>query len=87
MDLKRVSCIKQKYKDIIHGYTTEIIKISAIDAGYYNIPDLIKHMILLYYYQIFESKIVMGEDQDKFINLLKDNDKSIIDYLIQQEMD
>ena len=80
MDLKRVSRISQKYKDIVNGFAKEVECLFPDNNSYFNIVDLIKHLILLYYHTTFESKLLNDEEKDKLLNLLKQNNKSIADY-------
>lgn len=80
MDLKRVNRIGQKYKDITNGYLKIAQALFHVDNSYFNIVDLIKHIILLYYHHLFESKILSEEEQDKFITFLKTNNKHITNY-------
>ena len=78
MDLKRVNKIGQKYKNIIAGFCRRIQISLPQDSVYFNIADLIKHLILLYYYPILKSKILTDEEQEKFIIFLKSNNKDIM---------
>ena len=80
MDLKRVGKIRQKYKDIIKGYVRKVQSMFTEDKAYYNIVDLIKHIILLYYYRTFESKILTDDEQEEFMDFLTRNSKRIVDY-------
>ena len=70
MDSKRVNRIPQRYKTIVNGYVKDT---------YYNIADLIKHMILLYFVNTMESKILSNDEHDQFRNLLIENQKFIVD--------
>ena len=80
MDLKRVSKIHPRYTEIINGYTRQVQAMFPDDNSYYNIVDLIKHIILLYYYCLFESKILSDDEQEKFTQFLQQNNKNIIDF-------
>ena len=82
MDLKRVNKINQKHKDIVNGFTNEVQQKLPDDNSYFNIVDMIKHMILLYYYhdQLFETNILTNQEQEELIELFKSNGKLIIDY-------
>ena len=77
MDLKRVNRIQQKPRDCVHGYVKAAQLLLPANSAYFHIVDLIKHLILLFYYSALESEILDNEDQDKFFKLLKDDDKSI----------
>ena len=77
MDLKKAHRIPQKPKDCVYGYIKSAQSLLPTDSAYFYIVDLIKHLILLFYYSTLESEILNDEDQDKFLKLLKDNDKSI----------
>ena len=79
LDLKKVSKISQRYRDIVNGYIKEVQQLFPTANAYYNIVDLIQHCILLYFYQQFESKILTDDEQEIFRNLFIDNDKAIID--------
>ena len=78
--LKDVHKISQKYKDIVFGYVRIAQSTLSKETPYFNIVDLIQHFILLYYYQLFESKILNDDEKDKLLNLLAENNKSIADY-------
>ena len=78
MDLKNVSKIDQKYKDIVFGFLNKIQSTLPKDNPYYNIVPLISHLILLYYYHTFESLILSNEQQEIFKNLFDTNNKKII---------
>ena len=79
MDLKRVSKIRQKYKDVVNGYAKEVETSFPDNNAYFTIVELIRHIILLYYHHSFESKILSEDDQEKFIALLIKNSKDIVD--------
>ena len=64
----------------MYGYLRSAASLLPKDNTYYNIVDLIKHIILLYFYSLFESNILSDEDQQKFLKLLKDNNKSMANY-------
>ena len=80
MDLKRVDRIHQKYKDIVNHFIKDVETLLPRNNTYYTIPDLINHMILLYYHMIFESNLLDYEDREKLLNLLNNNDKEIVNY-------
>lgn len=77
MDLKRVNKISQRYKNIVSGFIRRYQRQLPKESAYYNISDLINHLILLYYYKIFETKILSDTEQEEFLNLLTENKKSI----------
>ena len=87
MDLKRVNKIPKKYKDVISGFTRAVQSMLPDDNAYYNIVDLIKHIILLYYYRLFESKILSETEQERFMQFLEQNNKTITDYSWQSIFD
>ena len=74
-NLKKIS---QKYKDIINGFVKEVQCLLPDNNAYFNIVDLIKYLILLYYHKIIESKLLIDDEKDKLLNLLTENNKSII---------
>ena len=78
-DFKRIVKINQKYKDIVNGY---IKRVQAVFPSHiqYNISDHICHLILLFYYKIFRTNILSDTEQEQFLDLLRDNNKSIVDY-------
>ena len=77
MDLKQVHNINQKYKDTVFGFIRKIQALLPDTSSYFNIVELIQHLILLYYYHRFESVILNDEQQEDFLNLLQENNKSI----------
>ena len=78
MDLKRVSRIPAKYKTIVQGYVGQVQTVFPDQNSYFNIVDLIKHIILLYFYQGFESKILSDHEQEIFRNLFIENKKFMV---------
>ena len=82
MDLKRVNKISEKYKDVVNGYTHRVQCLFPKDNAYYNIVDVIKHIILLYYFSfsLFESDLLFGQEQDEFFSFLSKNGKNITQY-------
>ena len=80
MELKRVSKISQRYKDIVFGFIKEIQSEFPKDNPYFNGDNLVKHLILLYYFKIFESSILTEEEHHKFLDFLQENHKNIVDY-------
>ena len=80
MDLKQVQKIPQRYKDIVNGFAKGVQYLMPKDNTYYNIVDLIKHMILLYYHTLFDSKLLNDEEIYKLTNLLSVNNKQIANY-------
>ena len=80
MDFKRVNKINQKYKDIVNGFTNKVQETLPDNNSYFNIVDMIKHIILLYYYQLFETDLLTNQEQEELIELFKSNGKLIIDY-------
>ena len=82
-NLRLVSKIPQQYKNIVFGFVKEVQLLFPIDqSSYFNIVDLIKHLILLYFYATFESSILNDQqEKDKFIDFLRSNNKlSIVDH-------
>ena len=41
---------------------------------------MIQHLILLYFHQTFESSILNDAEKEEFLDLLRENDKLIVDY-------
>ena len=80
MDLKRVNKINQRYKDIVIGYIKQVQILLPQNNAYYNIGHLINHIILLYYYHVFDSEILSDEDQFELLDLLKKNNKEIANF-------
>ena len=76
MDLKKVARIPQKYRDLVKGYTRKAQTLFPDDSSYYNIVDLIIHLILLYFYHFIESQLLSEDEKDKLLDLLIQNDKS-----------
>ena len=89
MNLKHVSRIPQRYKDIARGFARKMQSLFPVGNSYYNIVDLIIHIILLYYHITFDSNLLKDDEKDKLSQLLQRNDKQIPDYLylIQVNMD
>ena len=73
LDMKQANCIEQRYRDLVFGYIQQIQVSFPMD---------LKQMILLYYYyrKLFETKILSDQEQDEFIDFLKVNNKTIINY-------
>ena len=91
MDFKKVKHINQKYKDTVNGFIKQIEILFPKDNPYFNIVTSIKHIILLFYYKVFESKLLNESDQQKFLELLVANNKDFVYnhwrlYLIQKMM-
>ena len=80
IDLKKVAIINQKYKDIVFGFTRAAQSVFPGDNPYFNIVDLIKYLCLLYYYNLFDSKILTDKEKDDFFQLLSKNNKDFDDY-------
>lgn len=79
-DLKRVSKIGQKYKDIVYGFIHKAQSLYP-NEPYFNIADLIKHLCLLYFHQIMDTKILTDQEQQIFMNLLEKNKKNFDNYI------
>ena len=79
-DLKKVNRIGQKSKDIVFGYVRKIQLSFPSDNTYFNIVDLVIHLILLYFYHVFNSELLTEEEQDNFLSFLAANDKIIVEY-------
>ena len=78
MDFKRVSRIPIKYSDIVNGFVKEVEAVLPRDTSYYNIVDLIKHLILLYFYSFIESQLLTEDEINQIFNLFKSNNKDIV---------
>ena len=83
MDLKRVSRIPMKYIDIVNGFVKEAQTALPMNNSYFNIVDLIKHLILLYFYTFIESQLLTHDEIDKLSNLLTSNDKDIVNHAMK----
>ena len=75
--LKDVHKISQKSWDIVFGYVGIVQSLFPTANCYFNIVDLIKHLILLYY-DVFESNIVNEEEIEKLKNLLRLHNKELL---------
>ena len=75
--LQRVVHIPQKYKDICFGFIRKAQELLPKDSAYFNIVDLIKHWILLYFYHVIESNILTEKEIETFLKLLQDNGKKV----------
>ena len=80
MDLKKITKIPQRHKEIVNGYIRQAQSIMPRDNAYYNIVDLIKQKILLFYYYSFESNLLNDEQKDKLLKLLDDSNKEIANW-------
>ena len=79
MDLRKVSKIPQRHKDITFGYIKRVQLTFPTDNTYFNIVDLIQHLILLYFHQTLDSRILTDDEQKKFRTLWINHNKLIID--------
>ena len=80
MEFAKMKMISQKYKDIISGYVKRAQSELPTDNVYFNIVEIIQNLILLYYASVFESAFLNQVEHDKFLSLLSDNNKSIVNY-------
>ena len=80
MDIKSVSKIPQRYKDIVFGFIKEAQSLFPDNNSFFNIVDLIIHLILLYYHTMFESSILNETEKEQLLNLFKQNNKEIVNY-------
>eukprot|EP01084_Bolivina_argentea_P059087 107852_1 len=78
VDPQRVANINQETKNIVYGYIREAECLFAGDNSYFIVADLIKHLCLLYYNQLFNSLILTAEEQQKFSQLLCEHNKDFI---------
>ena len=78
LQLKRVDKIGQKYKNIVNGFVKQVQSELPSDNIYYNIVDLIKYMILLYYHAIFDSNLLTETEQDKLLDLFQKYNEEIV---------
>ena len=79
MDVRKVNKISQKYKDIVYGFVKKVQSLLPKDISFYNIVDLIKNLILLYYHFQFDSKILNDKEKELLRELFLENKKFIID--------
>ena len=78
--------IPQKNRDITFGYIKQIESSLPKNIPYFNIVDPIKNLILLYWLQIFESKLLNDEQKTKFLKrLLKEAYQSEISKRVLEE--
>ena len=80
MDPNKVNEIPQKYKDTVYGFIKTAQSLFPADNPYFNIVDLIMHIILLYYYHIFDSNILNDTEKETLLRLFKTNGKSIVNH-------
>ena len=58
MDLTKAAKFSQKIKDVVNGFVKEVQDQFPGDNPYYNIVDLVKLLIIFYYRQVLESKLL-----------------------------
>ena len=81
VDLKKVSRIDQRRKDIVFGFIKNIQSTFPHNKAYYNADGLIKYLCLLYYVICIDSSIITDEQSDEFLKLIKEKEaiKNIYD--------
>ena len=81
MDLKSVKRIRQRDKDIVHGYIKIIqsLFVDMKDNPYYIINQWVQDICLLYFHAFIETKILTDEEIVILFNLLRDNNKPEFD--------
>eukprot|EP01084_Bolivina_argentea_P053593 98378_1 len=80
LDLRKVEKIGLKYKQIVFGYINRAQTLFLSENPYFNIVDLIKHICLLYYYNVFESSILTEKEREDFLELLNKSNKYLDNY-------
>ena len=75
-EFKSLTNVRQKDKDIVNGFVKEVQILFPKNNPYYNIPDLIKHLCLLYFHHVIPSKLLTKEEQSILMKLLRDHKKS-----------
>ena len=78
-DFKKVKNFRQRDKDIVYGFIKEIQSVFPKDNSYYNIHDLIKHLCLLYFHHIIDSKLLTDIEQETLMKLFRDHNKDDFD--------
>ena len=62
---------------MVTGFIKDAQTLFPSDNPYYNIVELIQHLIMLYFDQMFESKSLNDDEKDKLLQLLHADDKYI----------
>ena len=62
MDSKQIKRVPQKGWDAVNGYVRLIQSMFPDDNAYYNIVELIRHIIIMYYYIFIESNLLSNEE-------------------------
>ena len=78
VDFRKAKYCNQRDKDTVYGYIKQIQAILPFEANsYFTIVQLIQDLILLYFYQILDTKILTDEDQSNLFEMLRNqtNDK------------
>lgn len=75
LPFERVKHIRNTLKDTVFGYIRESQSILPSNKSYYQIPELVQHTILLFYYQQIESSILDNIEKDKLLSLFDEQNK------------
>ena len=75
LSLEKVKYINQRYKDSVFGYIRKCQTLLPSDIAYYQIPELVQHIILLSFYNTLDSKILTDTECDTLLKLFDDNKK------------
>ena len=67
----RIKHINQTVKDTVTGYIHNCQVLLPSNKPYYQIPELITSIILLFYYNRIESSILTDKESDKLLSLFK----------------
>ena len=71
LNLKEIQNIDHRTRMLIHGFNNEARKLFPQDIPYYNIPSIVNHICLLFYWQ----NEYFGIFDDKYVNLSDDGMK------------
>ena len=67
----RIKHINQTVKDTVSGYIRNCQFLLPSNKAYYQVPELITSIILLFYYNRIESSILRDTESDKLLSLFK----------------
>ena len=75
-DFQRVKACNQRDKDIVYGYIRKVQSILPHEQNsYFIIVQLIQNLILLYFHNKIDSKLLTHDEQSKLFKLFEDNAK------------
>ena len=75
LSLEKVKCIGTKWKYCVLGYVRDAQTLWNTDNPYYQIPELIQFIILLFFYNPIQSKILNDAQCDQLLSLFDKEDK------------